>query len=246
MRLSSLRPALVMALLPLLPLRALADPGYYVITPYDRAGLATVELRYWTVKRANRPEVIWPELAIGYGVNTRWSTTLLASWEGTSHEAVQISTLNWQNIVMLTQGELPVDLALYGGWISARQPGEDDAYEWGPLLQTDIGRTHLNLNLLLERGTGASAAVPAQLKYQWQVKHRLAPGWQAGLQGFGEVGDWDHFATASKQSHRVGVALFAQVPGDGKRLLEVQGAVLQGQTYTKSGRMVSLRAAYSF
>jgi hypothetical protein len=242
MRLSPLRLALAMALL---PLAALADPGYYVITPYDRAGLATVDLRYWTVKRPNRPEVIWPELAVGYGVNSRWSTLLLASWIGKGREALDISTLNWQNIVMLTQGELPLDIALYGSWIEARQPGKEDAVEWGPLLQTDIGRTHLNFNLLVEKGMGGDAA-PGQLKYQWQIKHRLAPGWQAGLQGFGEVGPWNDWAPASQQSHRAGVALFAQVPGDGERLLEFQGAVLQGRTYGKSGRMVSLRAAYSF
>ena len=69
---------------------ATADPGYYVVTPYDRDGLTTVDVRYWTFKPANRTEVLWPEIGIGYGVNTRWSTLLLVSWEGTAHEAVRV------------------------------------------------------------------------------------------------------------------------------------------------------------
>lgn len=229
-----------------LPLVALADPGYYVVTPYDRAGLATLELRYWTFRLPHRTEVVWPEWALGYGVNARWTTTLLVSYEGTLNGAIDTSSVNWQNVVMLTQGEWPLDVALYGAWIHSRNDEFSHTVEWGPMLQTDIGRTHLNLNLVFERVSGTGRPAPTQLKYQWQIKHHWQPGWQLGLQGFGELGPWDQWAASAVQSHRAGPAVFAQWPGDGKQLLEVQLAVLWGHTFTLTGRMISARAAYSF
>lgn len=84
-----------------------ADPGYYVVTPHNRPGLGVVDLRYWTVKAPAEAEVVWPELGVGYGVNSRWSTLLLASWIGFGQQARRLSTLNWTNDVLLTQGEVP-------------------------------------------------------------------------------------------------------------------------------------------
>lgn len=52
------------------PLFACADPGYYVVT-YDNEGLRTVDLRYWTVKLGRQSEVLWPEVGLGWGVNSR-------------------------------------------------------------------------------------------------------------------------------------------------------------------------------
>ncbi|WP_204320676.1 hypothetical protein, partial [Klebsiella pneumoniae] len=62
------------------------------------------ELRYWTVQPAGRRAVLWPELGLSYGVNTRWTTRLLASWEGETIRGAQLSTLNWIHEVLLTQG----------------------------------------------------------------------------------------------------------------------------------------------
>ena len=232
--------------LALLPLAALADPGYYVVTPYDRAGLATVEFRYWTFKRPEHTEVVWPEWAVGYGVNSRWTTTLLMSYVGTLKGPIETSTVNWQNVLMLTQGEWPLDVALYGAWIRPREDYFGHAFEWGPMLQTDFGRTHVNFNLIFEHVSSADEATPTQIKYQFQVKHRWQPGWQLGIQAFGELGRWDQWASHTLQSHRAGPALFAQWPGEGAKLFELQAAMLWGTTYTKSGHMFSLRAAYSF
>ena len=237
--------ALFLAMAACATLPARADPGYYVLAPYGREGLVTAEARYWTVKRPNRPEVVWPELALGYGVSPRWTTTLLGSWKGSSQDAVSLSTLNWQNVYAVTQGELPVDIALFGSWIHSMTTTFDRALEFGPLLQTDIGRTQLNLNLMLERITRQGVPAPSALKYQWQVKHRLQPGWQAGLQGFGELGPWNDWLPASRQSHRGGPALYAQFHREGSTLIEVQAAMLFGRTYGRSGHMFSMRVAYS-
>jgi len=69
-----------------------ADPGYYVLAPYAQAGQWGSELRYWTVKtRGGGPAVLWPELALSYGFGERWTSTVLASYEGTREEAVRLA-----------------------------------------------------------------------------------------------------------------------------------------------------------
>jgi hypothetical protein len=225
---------------------ARADPGYYVVTPYDNAGLVTLDLRYWSTHPRHGQRMVWPEFGIGYGVNSRWTTELFESWIGPSLGNVGRSTLNWQNQVLLTQGEWPADLALHLQWVQDRSGTRQHALEFGPLLQTDLGRTQLNANLIFERGRGAASARPTQLKYQWQLRHRWRPGLHLGAQGFGELGPWDDWRPAAQQSHRAGPAAFFTWRDGERPSYHLQAALLSGRTYGQSGRMLTLRAHVEF
>ena len=224
---------------------ARADPGYYVVTVYDNEGVRTLDFRYWTVKLDGRSEVIWPEVGFGYGISTRWYTELYASWIGSSQMATRLSTWNWQNDVLLTQGELPIDVAVHTNLI-VNHLGPGGAIEWGPVLQTDVGRTQLNGNVFFESGWDGFAPAAAQMKYQWQVRHRWRPALHVGLQGFGELGQWDHWAPRDRQSHRAGPALFSTLPLGEREALLVQASYLFGSVYGKDGRMFSFRAQLAF
>jgi len=225
---------------------ALADPGYYVVTAYDNEGQRSVDFRYWTVKSPGSPAVLWPEVGVGYGVTSRWYTEVYESFIGTMDTAFKGSSLNWQNEFLLTQGGLPVDIAMHATLI--RYPDADDGttLEYGPVLQTDVGRTQLNLNLFFEHTWGEYASARTQMKYQWQAKYRWTPAVQFGAQGFGELGDWAKWAPRDQQSHRVGPALFGRWEvGRGQALL-YQAAWLVGSTYGENGNMFSLRVQYAF
>ncbi|MFI4930954.1 MAG: hypothetical protein ACHP83_11990 [Burkholderiales bacterium] len=223
-----------------------ADPGYYVVTVYDNAGQRGIDLRYWTVKHPNSPEVAWPEIGFSYGVNTRWTSELFASFIGSSQMATRLSTWNWQNDVLLTQGEWPLDVAVHTNM--ARIANSDGAYalEIGPVLQTDIERTQLNGNVFFERGYAGAYPQQTQMKYQWQVRYRWRPPLHFGLQGFGELGPWDHWAPRDEQSHRAGPAVFGTVPFGERQALHWQGAYLVGSIYGRHGDMLTLRALYTF
>ena len=228
-----------------------ADPGYYVVAAYDNEGQRTVDLRYWSVKRTGRPEKIWPELGAGYGVNSRWYTELLYSTIGRSNWDLVPSNLSWQNEVLLTQGEWPLDVAVHAMLVREAGDGGHYSLEYGPVLQTDVGRTQLNANLFFDRSfDGGEDATPIQLKYQWQVRHRWHPWMDFGLQGFGELGRWDRWNDASHQSHRAGPALFGHIDfghGDSaSRKLLYQAAVLLGRVYDRRARMFTLRVQYAF
>lgn len=224
---------------------ATADPGYYVVTVYDDPGVKTVDFRYWTVQPSGFGIVTWPEVGLGWNVNGRWYTELLASYVGTAGQAMRLSNLEWQNDVLLTQGQYPFDLAIHTLWVAPQNPSSGTLLEFGPVFQTDIERTQANLNIVFQRGFGALAAQPAQMKYQWQLRYRWQRWLHLGAQGFGELGPWDHWASHDAQSHRAGPALFGSV-GAGPGAFAWQAAYLVGKTFGSRGNMFTARVKYDF
>lgn len=213
-----------------------ADPGYYLVTPYDQAGRVGAEVRYWTVKPAGEEATLWPELGLSYGINTRWTTRLLASWIGYGASDQVLSSWNWQNVVLLTQGEQPYDLALHAQLI--RNRGESNALELGPAWQTDFGPLKLNANAFWEYDTRRRET---RLKLQWRGLYRVAPGWRVGLQGFSEVGQWNDWLPRERQSHRAGPALLATLWDEGPDTVTLNAAFLFGKTYGSRGDMFTMQ-----
>ncbi|MBP6851533.1 MAG: hypothetical protein KA164_08025 [Rhodoferax sp.] len=224
---------------------ALADPGYYVVSVYESEGVARADFRYWTVKLKGSSTVIWPEIAVGYGVNKRWYTQVLASYIGSADSATRPSNLQWQNDFLLTQGQFDVDLALHTLLVRYYDNG-GNALEFGPAMQTEWGRMRFNANLILERPWGLARPRPTQFKYQWQAVYRWRPQLQFGLQGFGELGEWDNWAASASRSQRVGPVIqgaFASTQTSG---WHYQLAYLDGKIYGKRGHMLSARIHYEF
>ena len=221
------------------------NPGYYVVTVYDDPGVRTVDFRYWTVRAdSSDTTIVWPEVGLGWNVKGRWYTELLASWIDSSKFPSRLETLNWQNDVLLTQGQYPFDLAVHTLLVRPQNPASGWALEIGPALQTDIDRTQLNLNVFFQRGF-KSLEGPTELAYQWQVRHRWQRWLHVGAQGFGEVGPWDRWLPQDQQSHRAGPALFGSFAIDPGKL-NWQAAYLLGKTYGRRGEMFTMRVKYDF
>ena len=120
-----------------------------------------------------------------------------------------------------------------------RNRGVGNALELGPVFQTDLGSTQINLNLVFEPSWAAEAGGTSdegtQLKYQWQVLWRLRPGLRMSLQGFGELGRWNRWS--DMQSHRAGPVL---------RLGSLGPFYLWGKTYGSRGDMFSAQVLWRF
>lgn len=238
---------LFMLLAPLASLRALADPGYYVVTAYDNEGQRSVDTRYWTVKTPGSPATLWPEIGVGYGVTSRWYTEVLASYIGTLDTAQKISSLNWQNEILLTRGQYPFDLALHASLIRTYGYDAGTTFEYGPVLQTEVGRLQINANVFFDRHWSyESPQEPTEVKYQWQLRYHWRPLLNFGLQGFGELGTFDDVSSRANQSHRAGPAIFGSWRmADGHQLM-YQLAYLFGKTYGQRGDMFTMRVQYTF
>jgi len=237
---------LTAALLGLLPWCAVADPGYYLVSVYENEGERSIDFRYWTVKLPGQPETIWPEVGFGYGVTKRWYTELFVSYIGAEIQSTYPSTWNWQNDYLLTQGQYPFDLAVHTNLYFNQGSSRGYALEIGPALQTEIGRTQFNANLIFERSFDVPIAQATQLKYQWQVKHRYRPAFEFGLQGFGELGAWDNWAPSARQSHRAGPMMSGMWQLNGKQAIKYQLAYLVGSIYSNQGSMLSTRIQFVF
>jgi len=223
-------------LLAALSTNARSDPGYYVVTPYDQAGRIGTELRYWTVSPPGEAATIWPELGFSYGVNTRWTTRLLASWIGTGAADLVLSSWNWQNVVLLTQGDKPYDLGVHVQL--THNAHQSTALELGPTWQTDLGRFKLNANAFWEYDDGRH---DTRLKLQWRGVYRVASGWRLGAEGFSEVGQWNDWLPRRRQSHRAGPALLATLWDEGPDTVTLNAAYLFGKTYGSRGNMFSMQ-----
>ena len=92
---------------------AQADPGYYLASVYENDGAWSVDFMYWSVKQNGAADVVWPEIGVACGVSKRWTTELLASYIGPSISSARLGSLNWQNDLLLRQGQYPVDAALH-------------------------------------------------------------------------------------------------------------------------------------
>lgn len=238
--------ALLMALCGLATPAHAVDPGYYLVTAYENEGQASIDYRYWTVKLPSQPVVTWPEIGIGYGVTKRWYTEFYLSFEGGPGVATRLDTVHWQNDYLLTQGQYPFDLAVHTNLIGNRDRADGVDLEFGPALQTDMGRTQLNANVFFVRNFGADTPSPTQMRYQWQAKYRWKPWLQFGLQGFGELGPWDHWARHARQSHRAGPMLAGSWDVGAGQGVKYEAAWLSGSIYGRHGSMFSMRLQYLF
>jgi hypothetical protein len=225
---------------------ALADPGYYVVSTYENDGEKTIDFRFWDSKPSGQTATYAPEVGVGYGVTGRWYTELYTSYLHTAQAGTQQYGWTWQNDYLLTQGQYPFDLALHMNLQRYHDPWLGYSVEFGPVFQTDVGRTQLNANLFFEREYRNGEENQTGLNYQWQAKYRWRPAFQFGVQGFGELGEWDHWSPLQQQSHRIGPAVFGTLPFAGKESLKYEAGVFAGKIYGQNVRIFSMRLQYVF
>ena len=219
--------------------------GYYLVSTYPNEGERTVDFKYWNAKAKGGPRVDAPEIGFGYNVNARWFTEVSASWLRVSPGSQQLAALEWQNDVMLTQGQYPIDVALHST-IERSQSDHGIELQFGPVLQTEYKRTQFNLNLFLEREYRVDEPTEAEFTYQWQVRQHLSRKFDVGLQGFGELGKWNDWLPRSEQAHRAGPAVFGSVDMGGAAALKYEAAYLIGKTSGHRKGAFTTRIQYIF
>jgi hypothetical protein len=223
---------------------AAAATGYYLVPVYSVEGQTSIDYKYWNAKATNMSALGAPEIGIGYGVNSRWYTELFASYRHTNEQGTDFDSLNWQNDVLLTQGEYPFDLALHTN--IEQHAGKGIGIEFGPALQTNIGRTQLNGNVFFQRDYRTGKVSPMLMTYQWQIRQHWKPLLNYGVQGFGELGKWDNWDETDRQSHRIGPALFGSWFITKTRELRYEAAYLIGKNSGHNAKSFTMRVQYAF
>ncbi|MCG2583275.1 hypothetical protein [Massilia sp. TS11] len=231
----------------LLPALAWADTGYYLVTTYPVEGEKTVDYKYWKARPTGVPQRSSPEVGVSLNVNGRWYTEFGGVWfDCACTGGRSFASYYWQNDVMLTQGQYDVDVAFHTKIDRMHDSARGYGFEWGPVLQTEIGRTQLNFNLFIQRDLRGVANVPAELVYQAQVKYHHKPALSFGVQAFGEVGPWQHWLPRARQSHRIGPAIFSEIDEGGKPRWKLEAAILTGKNSGRTAKSLTARVQYLF
>ncbi|MDB5761546.1 MAG: hypothetical protein JWQ21_541 [Herminiimonas sp.] len=224
-----------------------SGPADYVYTPNVEYGEREIDFKSGTVKKSQEDRASAASLGFGYGATEYWFTELYVKYKRENGNATAFDAFEWENKFQLTQpGQYPIDI----GFITEIERPQDrsEGYEikFGPLFQTEIGKTQLNLNILFQRNYRAAEANIMKSGYQWQAKYRLKPEFEFGLQGFGELGDWNRIAPRAEQSHLLGPAIFGKIPLGGRHAIKYNAAYLIDASDVKHSNTLRTQVEYEF
>lgn len=226
---------------------AIAGPSDYVATPIVEEGEREIDLKAGSQKlRDGTRDSAW-SVGFGYGATSRWFTEIYAKWHHEPASRSAFDAWEWENRFQLTEtGRYPVDVGVLLEIERPKDRSEGYEYRWGPLLQTEFGLWQANLNLLVEKHIRAAEPAPAELGYQWQFKYRWQPALEAGVQGFGSVGPWDHWAPTSEQSHIAGPALFGRIKVGPRQTIKYNAGLLFGMNHASPKHTLRMQAEVEF
>ena len=205
------------ALLALSATAALADPADYVFTPYTDIGMWQLAYGAGTEHDRNGSRETQQTLGLGGTPTARWYTSVYAAWAAEDGGAFGIDEWSWTNHLQLTSpGDGPIDVGLLCEVSRPQDRAEGRlGISCGPTLQMDTDDLQFNFNPLLDKQVGSAEPQKLALGYQWQVKGLVARGVELGAQGFGSVGPWNHWSSASQQQHTLGPAIFLKTSAFG-------------------------------
>lgn len=240
------------ALLPLALLGAtvaLAGPSDYVALPGIEYGEREIEFKSGRATSPGGGAFKEASVGFGYGAREWWFTEIYLKYQREAGTATRFDAVEWENKFLLTEtGKYPVDVGLLVEFESPRARSEGYEFRVGPLLQSEFGRVQLNANLLLGRVVRNSDGIAhtTEIGYQWQAKYRWRPELEWGMQGFGEMGTWNHWDGADQQNHRLGPALFGKLALGNHQALRYDVAWLFGASRAAADHTLRAQVEYEF
>jgi hypothetical protein len=229
------------------PLFAHAGPSDYVYTPAVEYGEKEIDFKYGTARKGDDPRASAASIGFGYGVKEWWFTELYLKYKSENGEGTKYDAVEWENKFQLTEtGKYPVDIGFLVEIERPKNHAEGWEVKWGPLFQTEFGKIQLNANLLFQRSYRIEESSRTEFQYQWQAKYRLLPQFEFGLQGFGEMGEWDHWAPSDERIHKVGPAIFGKLPLGNKQAIKYNAAWLLGASTAAPDHTFRMQLEYEF
>ena len=229
------------------PQFANAGPADYIYLPSVTQGEREIDFKMGSASKKDEPHESAASIGFGYGATQYWFTEVYLKYKRELNTDTKFDAIEWENKFQLTErGEYPIDV---GFLVEIERPMDhDEGWEvkWGPLFQTEISKVQLNANFLFQRSYHAAEPGNLQFLYQWQAKYRWKPELEFGLQGFGEMGTYDHWSPADAQNHRAGPAVFGKLPMGGREAIKYNAAWLLGASKAAPDNTLRLQVEYEF
>ena len=104
----------------------------------------------------------------------------------------------------------------------------------------------MNGNLLFEQHYRSDSTKRAEFSYQWQAKYRWRPEFEFGMQGFGDLGSWNHWDAVTARSSRLGPAVFGKFALGNRKAIRYNAAWLVGASGNAPGQNLRAQIEYEF
>lgn len=226
---------------------ALAGPADYVFVPNVVKGEREIDFKMGSQKKTDESRASAASLGFGYGVTDNWFTEIYTKYKRENGEPTGFDAFEWENKFQLTEtGKYPIDVGFITEVERPKDRSEGYEVKFGPLFQTEFGKTQLNANVLFQRNYRADASNTMKLQYQWQAKYRLMPVFEFGAQGFGELGNWNKIADRADQSHLLGPAIFGRYSLGNGHAIAYNAAYLVDAGDTKHSNTFRMQVEYEF
>jgi len=211
------------------PAVAFADPDDYIVTPNVEYGEHEIDTKYGT-ERFKDPNARNSAGSIGYG----WGAKEWLFLEGylkfhkdagdkTQYDAVEVES----RFQLTEHNQYPVDVGFVAEFEAPREHAlEGYEFKFGPLFQADTGPIRWNANFLFERHYHGEEPSQMEMGYQLQSRYDINEDFGVGAQAFGDLGKWNHWASASQQEHVIGPAVFGRVKLGGREQIKWNAAYL--------------------
>jgi hypothetical protein len=210
---------------------ASAEPSDYVLLPSLVQGERALELKLGSASGPGPRESVG-SVSFEYAPTAFWVTEVYAQFARLNSQSVHFDAFEWENRFQLTEpGQYAVDWGLAAELEKPRDPAEGWHLRVGPLLQGSIdNRLQWNFNALIATHWSGDEASTTHLNHQWQLKYRMHPQFEFGVQGFGDFGPWYHPSALAEQFQNAGPAVFGRFRLGGRRVLYYNTAWLFGMT----------------
>ena len=227
---------------------SIAGPADYIYSPIVEHGEMEIDFKAGHERPGDAAQKQTDtSIGLGYGATDWWFTEIYAKYKRTDPDGSRYDAVEWENKFQLTEtGKYPADLGILLEIERPKDRSEGYEVKWGPLLQSDFGKWQLNGNVLLERNHKNELPGVTRLLHQMQVKYRWKPELELGVQSFGDVGNWTHWAPAQERDHRIGPALFGKIALGNHQAIKYNVAILVGTTSATPDRTLRLQTEYEF
>jgi hypothetical protein len=226
---------------------AFAGPADYLFTPTVEYGERELDVKFGSARLPDGSDKQVGSFGFGYGVSETWFTEIYLKREVVS-TAENLSIVEWENKFQLTEtGKYPVDIGFITEFeMPLNNRNEPYEFKFGPLFQTDFGKVQLNGNLLFERKFGDGNPHITEIGYQGQVKYRLRPEFEFGVQAMGEMGEWSNWDDHDAQNHRIGPAVFGKIGLGNRQAIKYNAAMLFGTSQGAPDKTFRMQVEYEF
>jgi hypothetical protein len=157
------------------------------------------------------------ELALEYGVNSRWEVEASAGFEKEPDASVQLQDYEIENrFQFFEQGANWLDSGLLVAFDDGTHHTDSDNLEVKLLLQKDIGRFSNTANIGFDQAVGKNSTSTGGPDYVflWSTRYRYSELAQPGFEIQSDLGQHAELQHFDEQEHYVGPALYGRLFGN--------------------------------